>query len=258
MKVVILAGGMGTRINEESHSRPKPMIEIGERPILWHIMKIYSSFGYNDFVICLGHKGVFIKEYFEHYFLHESDVTFEFDGLNKSCFYHQTNVEPWRVTLCDTGLNTMTGGRIKRIKKYIGNEPFMLTYGDGVSDVDIDKLLEFHNSHGKMVTVTSVRPTGRYGALEIDDTQHVRGFIEKPKGGEGWISGGFFVCQPEIFDYIDGDATVFEREPLERASRESRLMAYQHSGFWGCMDSMRDKDTLEELWNNGNAPWKRF
>ncbi|MEN6414747.1 MAG: glucose-1-phosphate cytidylyltransferase [Veillonellales bacterium] len=255
MKVVILAGGFGTRISEESHLKPKPMVEIGGRPILWHIMKIYSSYGFNDFVICLGYKGYCIKEYFAHYFLHESDVTFDFRMSNQQ-YVHHNHAEPWKVTLVNTGLNTMTGGRVKRIQSYIGNEPFMLTYGDGVSNVDIGKLVEYHNAQGKLVTVTAVQPTGRFGALDIDENNGINGFQEKPKGDGAWINAGFFVMQPEAFNYIGDDSTILEREPLENLAKDKQLVAYRHGGFWQPMDTLRDKNQLEELWQTNKAPWK--
>jgi glucose-1-phosphate cytidylyltransferase len=255
MKVVILAGGFGTRISEESHLKPKPMIEIGERPILWHIMKIYSHYGFNDFVICLGYKGYCIKEYFAHYFLHEADVTFDFKNGNQRVIHHHY-AEPWTVTLADTGLATMTGGRVKRVREYIGNEPFLLTYGDGVADVDLKELVAFHRSHGKLATVTSTQPGGRFGALELGGSDQVLGFREKPKGDGAWINAGFFVMEPEVFDYIDGDETVLEKEPLERLAAGGNLFAFKHGGFWHPMDSIRDKNLLEEFWKGGNAPWK--
>lgn len=255
MKVVILAGGFGTRISEESHLKPKPMVEIGGRPILWHIMKIYSYYGYNDFVICLGYKGYCIKEYFAHYFLHEADVTFDFRKSNQQ-FIHNHQAEPWKVTLVNTGLHTMTGGRVKRIKDYIENEPFMLTYGDGVSDVNIADVVKCHKDHGKLATVTSVQPSGRFGSLDLSAENIVRGFQEKPKGDGAWINGGFFVLQPEVFDYIGDDSTIFERAPMENLARDNQLVAYKHDGFWQPMDTMRDKDYLEELWQKNKAPWK--
>jgi glucose-1-phosphate cytidylyltransferase len=255
MKVIILAGGLGTRISEESHLKPKPMIEIGERPILWHIMKIYSHFGYNDFIICLGYKGFSIKEYFAHYFLHESDVTFDFRNDNQSIIHHHS-AEPWKVTLVNTGLHTMTGGRIKKVQKYIGDQSFMMTYGDGVGDIDIAALVSHHRSRGKIATVTSTQPVGRFGALDIVDNDLVQGFQEKPRGDGGWINSGFFILESQIFDYIDGDFTLFEREPLERLSEEKQLSTYKHSGFWQPMDTLRDKNLLEDLWNKGDAPWK--
>ena len=255
MKVVILAGGFGTRISEESHLKPKPMIEIGERPILWHIMKIYSHFGFNDFIICLGYKGYSIKEYFAHYFLHEADVTFDFCSDNQQ-IVHCNHAEPWKVTLANTGLHTMTGGRVKRIQQYVGNEPFMLTYGDGVGNVDIAKLVAFHQAHGKLATLTSVQPSGRFGALELGENDAVTGFQEKPEGDGGWINGGFFVLQPEVFDYIENDGTIFERAPMEKLAKNHELVAYKHDGFWQPMDTMRDKDQLEALWQKNQAPWK--
>lgn len=255
MKVVILAGGFGTRISEESHLKPKPMVEIGGRPILWHIMKIYSYYGYNDFVICLGYKGYCIKEYFAHYFLYEADVTFDFRKSNQQ-FIHNHQAEPWKVTLVNTGLHTMTGGRVKRIKDYIENEPFMLTYGDGVSDVNIADVVKCHKAHGKLATVTSVQPSGRFGSLDLSAENIVRGFQEKPKGDGAWINGGFFVLQPEVFDYIGDDSTIFERAPMENLARDNQLVAYKHDGFWQPMDTMRDKDYLEELWQKNKAPWK--
>jgi len=257
MKVVILAGGFGTRISEESHLKPKPMIEIGERPILWHIMKIYASHGFNDFIICLGYKGYSIKEYFAHYFLHEADVTFDFRNHNQR-MVHNHSAEPWTVTLVNTGLETMTGGRAKRVKDYIDNEPFMLTYGDGVADVDIKALVAYHKSHGKLATVTSIQPAGRFGALDLDEANLVHGFKEKPKGDGAWINGGFFVLQPEVLDYIEGDSTILEREPLEGLARDGQLVAYKHGGFWQPMDTLRDKTHLEELWKSGKAPWKNW
>lgn len=255
MKVVILAGGYGTRISEESHLKPKPMIEIGERPILWHIMKIYSSYGFNDFVICLGYKGYCIKEYFAHYFLHESDITFDFKHGNERMIHHHS-AEPWQVTLVNTGDETMTGGRVKRIKEYLDNEPFMLTYGDGVADVNISDLVAYHQAHGKLATVTSIQPAGRFGALDLDENNLIHGFKEKPKGDGAWINGGFFVMQPEVLDYIPGDATILEREPLEGLARDSQLVSYKHDGFWQPMDTLRDKNHLDELWQRGDAPWK--
>lgn len=255
MKVIILAGGMGTRISEESHLKPKPMIEIGDRPILWHIMKIYSHYGYNDFIICLGYKGNAVKEFFLNYLVYESDVTFNFRN-GREMFTHQHSAEKWTVTLVDTGLSTMTGGRVKRVQKYIGNEPFMLTYGDGVSDVDIDELVKFHKSHGKYVTVTAAQPLGRFGALNISGSDLVEGFREKPRGDDSWINGGFFVMQPEVFDYLSEDSVNLELDPLQTISADQQFMAYRHYGFWQPMDMMRDKVLLEELWNKGNAPWK--
>lgn len=254
MKVVILAGGLGTRISEESHLRPKPMIEIGEQPILWHIMKIYSHYGFNEFVICLGYKQYMIKEFFSDYFLHTSDVTI--DIANNEMTVHNNNAEPWKVTLVDTGLHTMTGGRIKRVKDYIGDETFLLTYGDGVADVDIRKELEFHKAHGKMVTMTAINVDQRFGVLDINSDGVIESFREKTKQDGGIINGGFMICEPEIIDLIDGDSTVFEKKPLETAADRGELMAYRHTGFWQCMDTQRDKNKLEELWTSGSAPWK--
>lgn len=255
MKVVILAGGLGTRISEESHLKPKPMIEIGGRPILWHIMKIYSHYGFTDFIICLGYKGYYIKEYFEHYFLHESDITFNF-GHESEKIIHNHSAEPWKVTLVNTGLETMTGGRVKRVRNYVGDEPFMLTYGDGVADVNISDLAAHHKANGKLVTVTAIQPSGRFGSLDLIERNEVRGFQEKPKGDGSWINGGFFVMQPEIFDYIADDTTVLEQEPLEKVASAGELIAYKHESFWQPMDSMRDKIKLNELWDSGKAPWK--
>ncbi|MDO5555872.1 MAG: glucose-1-phosphate cytidylyltransferase [Clostridia bacterium] len=254
MKVVILAGGLGTRITEESHLKPKPMIGIGERPILWHIMKEYSHYGFNEFIICLGYKSYVIKEYFSDYFLHTSDVTF--DLAKNEMTVHDNFSEPWKVTLVDTGLNTMTGGRIKRIQKYIGEEPFMLTYGDGVSNVNINDLLEFHKRHGKIATLTSINVGQQFGVLVIDNNNTIKSFKEKRHTDGSLINGGYMVLQPEIFDYIDGDSTVFEKEPLEKLASENELMSFRHDGFWKCMDTIRDKNQLEELWDSGNAPWK--
>lgn len=255
MKVVLLAGGFGTRISEESHLKPKPMIEIGEKPILWHIMKEYSHYGFNEFVVCCGYKQHVIKEWFNNYYLHNSDITFDFsDGGNITV--HNNVAEPWKVTLVDTGLNTMTGGRIKRVRDYVGNETFMLTYGDGVSDVNITELLKYHQNHGKMVTMTAIRPEGRFGVLDIDDNASIRAFREKSQNDSGWINAGYMVVNPEIFDYIEADSTVFEREPLERVASEGELVAYRHKGFWQCMDTQRDKQKLEEMWANNVAPWK--
>ncbi|AFM01823.1 glucose-1-phosphate cytidylyltransferase [Desulfitobacterium dehalogenans ATCC 51507] len=255
MKVVILAGGYGTRISEESHLKPKPMIEIGERPILWHIMKTYSHYSFNDFVICLGYKGYMIKEYFADYFLHGSDVTFDL-AKNSLKIHSSEDVEEWRVTLANTGIDTMTGGRIKRIKKYIGDETFMLTYGDGVADINVHELLAFHKSHGKLATVTAVQPSGRYGVLGLNDDATVLEFVEKPNTLNTWINGGFFILEPEVFDYIDGDDIAFEKEPLAKLAEEGEIVAYHHSGFWKCMDTQRDKVALERLWESGEAPWK--
>ncbi len=255
MKVVILAGGMGTRISEESHLKPKPMIEIGERPILWHIMKIYSHYGFNEFIICLGYKSNVVKDYFANYFMYESDVTFNFRS-GKEIFTHQHFAEKWSVTLVNTGMETQTGGRVKRIQKYVGNEPFLLTYGDGVSDVNILQLIDFHKSHGKYVTVTAAQPLGRFGSLSIRKTGEVAGFVEKPKGDNSWINGGFFVMEPEIFNYLTEDDTYLEQGLLHTLANEHQLLAYRHEGFWQPMDTMRDKSLLEDLWRSGKAPWK--
>jgi glucose-1-phosphate cytidylyltransferase len=255
MKVVILAGGMGTRLSEETDLKPKPMAEIGTRPMLWHIMKIYSHYGFNDFVLCLGYKGYMIKEYFANYFLHQADVTI--DMKNNKMEVHHQKAEPWKVTLVDTGPNTMTGGRIKRVQEYVGKNPFMLTYGDGVANVDIKKLAAFHKKQGGLATMTAVQLLGRFGSVEIGKNSRVNAFVEKPHGDGAWINGGFFVLQPEIFDYIkDGDATTWERKPLETLAADGKLRAYQHSGFWKCMDTLRDKTELEALWQSGKAPWK--
>lgn len=256
MKVVILAGGFGTRISEESVLKPKPMIEIGYKPLLWHIMKIYSHFGFNEFIICLGYKGYVVKEYFDHYFLHESDVTYDFSqGIQKQSV-HGHSAEPWKVTLVSTGLHTMTGGRVKQIQRYVGNETFMLTYGDGLSNVNIQQLVDFHRNHKKKVTVTAVQPSGRFGVIDIDANNTVRNFWEKPKNEGSWISGGFFVMEPSIFNYIEGDQTILEKTPLEKIAIEGNLQAFRHQGFWQCMDKMSDKALLEDLWSSNNAPWK--
>ncbi len=254
MKAVILAGGLGTRISEETVSRPKPMIEIGGKPILWHIMKTYSTHGINEFIVCCGYKGYIIKEYFANYFLHMSDVTFDIERNEMQV--HQRYAEPWKVTLVDTGEQTMTGGRLKRVSSFLEHEDaFCFTYGDGVSDVNISKLVAFHKKHGKLATVTAVQPAGRYGALDLSGL-YVRGFIEKPKGDGGWINGGFFVLSPRCLRYISGDTMPWESEPLAQLGREGELMAYQHTGFWQPMDTLRDKNHLEELWQRGEAPWK--
>ena len=254
MKVVILAGGLGTRISEETHLKPKPMIEIGGRPILWHIMKIYAAYGINEFIIACGYKGYAIKEYFSNYFLHNSDVTF--DMAKNKMEVHQQHAEPWKVTLVDTGEQTLTGGRLKRVGKYVCDEDaFFFTYGDGVADINIDSQLRFHRAHGKLATVTSVQPPGRYGALLVDGDE-VNAFAEKPGGDGGRINGGFFVLSPKVLQYIDGDNTSWETEPLVRLAKERQLMAYNHSGYWQAMDTLRDKNHLEGLWTNGSAPWK--
>ena len=258
MKVVILAGGLGTRISEESHLRPKPMIEIGDQPILWHIMKYYSAFEFHDFIICCGYKGTMIKEYFANYYLHRSDVTFDFSAENRMTV-HSNVAEPWRVTLVDTGLYAQTGARVKRVQKYVGNEPFMLTYGDGVSDVDLDALLRQHQESGKTVTLTGIQPGGRFGVLDLGPSgTDVIGFREKAKEDGGWINGGFMVMQPEVFDYLENrDDCILERGPMERLAADGKLGMYRHNGFWQCMDTQRDRGTLEYLWNNNKAPWKR-
>jgi len=256
MKVVILAGGFGTRLSEETDVKPKPMVEIGGKPILWHIMKTYSSHGFNDFVILLGYKGYVIKEYFSNYFLHQSDVTIDLE--NNSMEMHENECEPWRVTLLETGLNTMTGGRIKRAKKYIGDDIFHLTYGDGVSDVDISALVDFHKKHGKTITMTAVQPQGRYGSLNIEAEGIVSNFMEKPKGDGSWINGGYFVCDAKTLNYIDGDDTVFEQEPLAKIANSGQLMSRKHNGFWQCMDTLREKTNLCNLWDSNKAPWKKW
>lgn len=253
MKVVLLAGGLGTRISEESHLKPKPMIEVGGRPILWHIMKLYSHFGLNDFVVCCGYKSYVIKEYFANYFLHLSDVTFNLKE-NKMTV-HTNSSEPWSVTLIDTGENTMTGGRIKRVRQYLGNEDFCMTYGDGVADLDISKLIAFHKKHGAMATVTATQPPGKFGALSLNGDL-IKSFQEKPSGDGNWINGGFFVLNPKVLDLIEGDETIWEREPLETLANTSQLHAYFHKGFWQPMDTLRDKNYLESLWSAGRAPWK--
>ena len=255
MKIVILAGGFGTRISEESHLKPKPMIEIGEKPILWHIMKSYSHHGFNDFIICLGYKGYSIKEYFAHYYLYESDVTFDFRDSNKR-ITHYHSAEPWTVTLVNTGVETATGGRVKRIQPYVGDETFILTYGDGVSDIDIKRLLEFHRSHGKTATITATQPGGRFGSLDLAEGGEVRSFKEKPRGDGGWINAGFFVFEPQVFDHIAGDSVFLEKEPLETLASAGQLVANKHRGFWQPMDTLRDKNLLEDLWKAGKAPWK--
>ncbi|MDD3218504.1 MAG: glucose-1-phosphate cytidylyltransferase [Lachnospiraceae bacterium] len=255
MKVVILAGGFGTRISEESHLKPKPMIEIGEKPILWHIMKLYSYYGFHEFIICCGYKQHVIKEWFADYYLHNSDVTFDFTKENQMEI-HNNIAEPWKVTLIDTGLYTMTGGRIKRIAKYLDDEPFLLTYGDGVSDVNIADLVEFHKAHGKMATLTAAQPGGRFGILDIQADGGISNFREKKKEDGGWINSGFMVLEQSILDLIDGDETVFEKYPLEEAARRGELNAYRHTGFWQCMDTMREKEMLEKMWATNQAPWK--
>lgn len=256
MKTVILAGGFGTRISEESQFKPKPMVELGGMPILLHIMKLYAHYGFNEFIICAGYKQHVVKEYFADYFLHTSDITYDFTNGQNDMIVHRNNSERWKVTVVDTGLNTMTGGRVKRVREYVGNEPFMLTYGDGVSNVNISKLLEFHKAHGKMVTMSSYNAGQRFGVLDIDENGKIREFREKTQGDGNQINIGFMVCQPEFFNYIDGDDTVLEKKPLETAAKMGELMAYKHDGFWQCMDTVREKEQLEKMWANGQAPWK--
>jgi glucose-1-phosphate cytidylyltransferase len=253
MKAVLLAGGLGTRISEETHLRPKPMIEIGGKPILWHIMKIYAAHGINDFIVCCGYKGYMIKEYFANYFLHMSDVTI--DLQKNSIDVHQNNAEPWKITLVDTGEDTMTGGRLKRVRKYLGDEEFCMTYGDGVGNVDIADVIAFHRKQKTLATLTAAQPLGRFGALSIHENR-ITNFQEKPQGDGGWINAGFFVASPKVIDYIDGDDTYWEREPMDKLTAEGQLSAYLHHGFWYPMDSLRDKNHLEELWASGKAPWK--
>lgn len=253
MKVVILAGGYGTRLSEETDIRPKPMIEIGGKPILWHIMKLYSSYGFNEFVILLGYKGYYIKEYFANYFLHQSDITFDMKTGNMEV--HNNSSESWKVTLLDTGLDTMTGGRIKRAKEFIQDEPFMLTYGDGVSNVNIKDLVSFHKKNSKKITMTAIQPSGRFGALHIENNV-IKEFVEKPAGDGSWVNGGFMVCQPEVLELITSDETIFEQEPLNTLAKENELISFKHNGFWQCMDTLRDKFLLNELWKQDKAPWK--
>ena len=257
MKAVILAGGFGTRISEESEYKPKPMIEIGGKPILWHIMKEYSYYGINEFVICAGYKQYVIKEWFADYFIHNSDITFDFTQGNKM-IVHQQHSEPWKVTVVDTGLNTMTGGRVKRIKNYVGDDPFFMTYGDGVCDINIHSLLEYHKAHGKIATLTSVNVNQRFGVLDLAPDNTIRAFREKASDDGSQINAGYMVLNPEVFNYIDGDSTVFEREPLQRLAAEGELVAYYHRGYWQCMDTKREKDKLEEIWTSGQAPWKKW
>jgi len=257
MKVVILAGGFGTRLSEETGVRPKPMVEIGGKPILWHIMKIYSAYGLNDFIICLGYKGYFIKEYFSKYFLHMSDITF--DLKSNSMEVHNNGVEPWKVTLIDTGENTMTGGRLKRVGDYIGNETFCFTYGDGVSDVNIKELIGFHRSQMTMATLTAVQPPGRFGVINVtEEHNRIKSFKEKPKGDGSWVNAGFFVLEPEVLNYISDDSSVWEQEPMQKLANEGMLSAYKHYGFWQPMDTLRDKNHLEDLWESKKAPWKMW
>jgi len=255
MKVLLLAGGFGTRLSEETDIRPKPMVEIGGKPILWHIMKIYSTYGFNEFVVLLGYKGYYIKEYFANYFLHQSDVTIDMQNNNMEILNNSS--EPWKVTLIDTGLNSMTGARVKKAQKIVGDEPFMLTYGDGVSDINIEKLVKFHKAHGKAMTMTSSQPEGRFGALNISSDNHVCEFKEKPKGDGNWINAGFFVCEAKVFDYIsDSESTIFEQAPLQNLAKDGEIFTYKHEGFWKPMDSLKDKNDLNTLWNKNIAPWK--
>lgn len=255
MKAVILAGGLGTRLSEATNLIPKPMVEIGGKPILWHIMKTYSHYGINDFIICCGYKQYVIKEYFANYYRHNSDITV--DLTNNSIEVHTSNAEPWRITLIDTGLNTMTGGRVKRIQKYVGDEPFLLTYGDGVADLNIADTIDYHQKSGQLLTVTAYKPSGKFGALDMDDAGNVNSFMEKPAGDGHWINAGYFICQPEVFDFItEGDATIFERKPLEAIAAAGKMGAFKHNGFWKPMDTMRDNIELNEMWDKEQAPWK--
>ncbi len=256
MKVVILAGGYGTRLSEATSVTPKPMVEIGDKPILWHIMKVYSTFGFNEFIVLLGYKGYIIKEYFINYFLHQSSVQINLENNDLKFFDNKS--EPWKVTLLETGLNTMTGGRIKYAREHIGDETFFLTYGDGLSDVNVAETLRFHKKHKKAITMTSIQPPSRYGALNIEENNVVTSFLEKPEGEGSWINGGFFICEPRVMDYIEGDTTVFEQEPLTNLVKEKELLAWQHQGFWACMDTLRDKNYLCELWDTGAAPWRTW
>lgn len=256
MKAVILAGGLGTRLSEETHLRPKPMIEIGGKPMLWHLMKIYSAQGINEFIVCAGYKGFIIKEYFANYFLHNSDATF--DLLNNKLTIHHSNAEPWHVTVVDTGEQTMTGGRLRRVKKFLANETFCFTYGDGLSDVKIQETINFHKKHGGKATITAVQPPGRFGILEINTQDMVNSFLEKPQGQGTWINGGFFVLEPSVIDLIADDTVVWEKQPLEDLAAQKQLHAYKHKGFWQCMDTVRDKLLLESLWESGSAPWKSW
>lgn len=257
MKVLLLAGGFGTRLSEETDIRPKPMVEIGGKPILWHIMKIYSSYGFNEFVVLLGYKGYYIKEYFANYFLHQSDVTLDISTGKMEVLNNSS--EPWKITLLDTGIDSMTGGRVKRAQEFVGDEPFMLTYGDGVSDINIEELVKFHKLHGKAMTMTSAQPDGRFGALNIEENFQVSSFQEKPKGDGGWINAGFFVCEPKVFDYItEGDATIFEQAPLQNLARDGEIFTFKHEGFWKPMDTLRDKQELQKLWDSKKAPWKTW
>lgn len=255
MKVLLLAGGLGTRISEETHLKPKPMVEIGGKPILWHIMKMYSHYGFNEFVVLLGYKGYVVKEFFANYFMHNSDVTV--DLAENKITIHDNKSEPWKITLLDTGMHSMTGGRVLRARKYVGDEPFMLTYGDGVSDVNIKALEEYHRSHSGCITMTSVQPDGRFGSLKMDGDR-ISQFLEKPKGDGGWINGGFFVCDPKVFEYLEEDSTIFERKPLERMAEDNELFAFRHMGFWKPMDTLRDKNQLEKMLANNTAKWKTW
>ena len=256
MRVIILSGGYGTRISEESQFKPKPMVELGGMPILWRIMKLYGHYGCNEFIICAGYKQHVIKEYFADYFLHTSDITYDFTRGKNEMIVHKNTSEPWKVTIVDTGLNTMTGGRVKRVRDYVGNEPFLLTYGDGVSDVNIPELVKFHQSHGKMVTLSAYNAGQRFGVLDIDERGQINEFREKTQGDGSLINIGFMVCQPEFFDMIDGDDTILEKGPLESAAKIGQLMAYKHEGFWQCMDTVREKEMLEKMWADNSAPWK--
>lgn len=256
MKVIILAGGFGTRISEESQFKPKPMVELGGMPILWHIMKLYGHYGFNDFIICAGYKQHVIKEYFADYFLHTSDITFDFTDGKNEMIVHRNTAEPWRVTVVDTGLNTMTGGRLKRVREHLGNAPFLLTYGDGVADLNIAQLVEFHRSHRKLVTISAYNMGQRFGVLDVGADGSIREFREKIQGDGNLINIGYMVCQPEFIDYIEGDSTMLERSPLEQAARNGQLMAYKHTGFWQCMDTVREKEMLEKMWAENQAPWK--
>ncbi len=256
MKVIILAGGFGTRISEESQFKPKPMVELGGMPILWHIMKLYSHYGFNDFIICAGYKQHVIKEYFADYFLHTSDITFDFTNGKNEMIVHRNTAEPWRVTVVDTGLNTMTGGRLKRVREHLGGAPFLLTYGDGVADLNIARLVEFHRSHKRLVTISAYNMGQRFGVLDVGADGSIREFREKIQGDGNLVNIGYMVCQPEFIDYIEGGSTILERAPLERAARDGQLMAYKHTGFWQCMDTVREKEMLEKMWAEDRAPWK--
>lgn len=258
MKVVLLAGGLGTRISEESQYKPKPMVEIGGMPIIWHIMKEYSYYGYNEFIICAGYKQNYIKEWFANYFLNNSDITFDYSNGKSDIIVHESHIDNWKVTVVDTGFDTMTGGRIKRVQKYIGNEPFLMTYGDGVCDVEMDKLVAYHKGHGKIATLTAVLQEQQKGILDIDESNSVRSFREKSSSDGSLVNAGYMVLNPEIFDYIEGDSTIFEKEPMQELAKNGELMSYTHRGFWQCMDNMRERDILERMLQNGNAPWKKW